>query len=203
MLWQQKEQKTDNALPQLVLTGKRITICPPQPDHARLWIDVRRKNKEILKPLEPLWPKDCLEPGFYERRLKRQAREWNTDHAYPFLIFHKDTQKRANPLMGGININHVCRGAAQYASLGYWLDQDCQGQGYMSEAMQLILNFAFETLRLHRMNAAVLPDNQKSMALLERNGFQREGFAEKYIRINGHWRDHILFGLPYERWKDL
>ena len=201
MLWQHKIKQPYEPLPKIVLSGPRVYICPPQPEHCMQWINVRKRNQVHLASLEPAWPKDALNPSFFKKRLKRQIQQWKADDAYPFLILKNSDE--ADTLIGGVNINHVCRGAAQYASLGYWLDRDHQGQGLMSEAMKLILRFSFETLHLHRMNAAVLPDNTKSISLLERNGFKQEGFAEKYIRINGEWQDHILFGLPYERWKNM
>ena len=103
-------------------------------------------------------------------------------------------------MIGGMNVNNICRGAAQYATLGYWISEDHQGQGYMSEALRLTLQFCFERLKLHRVNAACLPNNARSENLLRRAGFKHEGFAEKYISINGAWRDHVLYGLNVENW---
>lgn len=197
MLWPQKHDKSD-AMPRVTLAGPSVTLTTPQLEHCKQWIEVRARNQTMLTPLEPVWPKNALTPDFYAKRLKRQAREWAQDSAYPFLIF----ENGSHDMIGGININHVCRGAAQYASLGYWLCQNYQRKGYMSEALQIICRFSFEKISLHRLNAAVLPDNQRSINLLIRNGFTEEGRAEKYIKIHGRWRDHILFGLPIEAWAD-
>lgn len=173
----------------------RVFLHPPKAENCEAWNKVRGQNRDFLMPLEPRWPADCLDRDFYARRLKYQIECWALDSAYPFLIFKKSDGQ----LIGGININNVSRGAAQYASLGYWLDQDHQGQGYMSEALKLTLGFCFNALKLHRINAAVLPTNNPSINLLIRNGFHKEGYAEKYIKINGQWQDHILFGLPIEK----
>lgn len=154
------------------------------------WVSVRRKNRDFLKPFEPSWPQGGIDEDYFHRRLSRLARERDLDHTYAFLIF---TCEEA--LIGGININNVSRGAAQFASLGYWLDEQSQGFGYMGEAGMAVLDYAFHALLLDRMNAATLPENEKSKALLKRWGFREEGFAKAYIQIDGIRRDHILFGM--------
>lgn len=181
-----------DAMPDIRLTGARIILRPPQRFDCAPWMAVRAQNRAMLEMFEPLWPDDALTPVFFERRLARQNRDWAQDRAYSFLINPADD---ARAIIGGININNVHRGAAQYASLGYWLGEDRQGQGLMGEALGIICRYAFEDLRLHRLNAATLPENIKSRRLLERAGFAEEGFAKSYIEINGAWRDHVLFGL--------
>ncbi len=169
---------------------------PPVLSDYRQWIAVRGANQAGLKPFEPSWPKDWADKAFFERRTQRQIQDWQTGRAYAFLILKPD-----QTLIGGVNINNVCRGAAQFASLGYWLDTAHQGQGYMHDALGLIAEFAFEDLGLHRLNASCIPRNTRSKNLLLRSGFQEEGFARKYLRINGVWEDHHLFGLPVETWR--
>lgn len=124
------------------------------------------------------------------RRAARLAREWEQDRTYAFLIFLKEGR-----LAGGLNINNVSRGAANYGALGYWLDESLQGNGYMTEAGFAVLEYAFSALQLSRMNAATLPHNHKSRAMLHRLGFVEEGFAKNYIQIDGRRQDHVLFGL--------
>ncbi len=110
---------------------------------------------------------------------------------FAFLI-----RRRADDaLLGGITIGDVQRSVAQSCSLGYWIGQDYTRQGYMSEALSLALRFAFGTLTLHRATAACLPNNGASQALLRKLGFQQEGYAREYLRIDGRWQDHVLFGL--------
>jgi ribosomal-protein-alanine N-acetyltransferase len=155
---------------------------------------VRAANREALQPFEPTWPENCLTRDFFQRRIQRQHRDWQHGCAYAFLIF----EKFGDTLIGGININNVARGAAQYATLGYWLAQDWRGHGYMKEAGHLICEFAFDDLELHRLNAACVPENAPSQHMLLKLGFQREGYAPKFLQIDGQWRDHILYGLPVE-----
>ncbi len=101
-----------------------------------------------------------------------------------------------------MNINNICRGSARHASLGYWIAQKYQSQGYMSEAMRLSIKFCFETLHLHRINASCLLHNERSKNLILRAGFAEEGMAKKYLKIDGKWQDHLLFGLTVEDWEE-
>jgi len=184
-------------MPALSLEGERLFLRPPAPEDWAQWAQVRGRNREFLKAYEPTWPEDCLSRGFFERRLQKQAQDWQQGAAHSFLIF----KKSGEDLIGGVNINNVCRGAAQYATLGYWLDEKEQGQGYMAEALRLVIAYGFTDLRLHRFNAGCLPDNERSVKLLKKIGFVEEGFAEKFVQINGQWQDHRLFGLPIENWE--
>ena len=187
MLWPRKPAP---AAPQALLTGLRIIMRPPEAKDAPDWLEVRTKNQDILRKYEPRWTDDALTQDYFRRRTELQHRNWHIDHAYAFLIFKID-----GALIGGMNINNVCRAAAQYASLGYWIDKDHEGQGYMSEAMALTIHYAFKNLKLHRINAACLPHNDRSKKILSRAGFTEEGFAKQYLQINGAWEDHILYGL--------
>lgn len=195
MIWAQKKQ--DEMAP-VFLEGPRVTMRPPRLSDASAWEAVRHKNRDYLQPFEPTWDESCLSPEYFARRLKRQHYEWQNGQAYSFLIFKKDGN-----LIGGMNINHVCRSAGQYASLGYWIDEAHQGQGYMAEALRLTLKYAFEELDLHRVHASCIVKNARSKNLLLKAGFKEEGFAEKYISIDGEWQDHYLFGITVESWTNL
>lgn len=189
MIWARRKsplQTVDDA----ILTAEDVFLRPAIPADCDEWISVRRKNQDHLKPFEPTWPSDALTPDFFYRRILRLSKDWQEDRTYGFLIFHQETMR----LIGGININNVTRGAAQYATLGYWIAKDFQGFGYMRQAGQAILNFCFENLHLQRVNAACVPHNQRSKNLLLRLGFSEEGYARRYLQINGDRADHILFG---------
>ena len=98
-------------------------------------------------------------------------------------------------LLGGLTLGLVRRGVAQACTLGYWMGERHAGKGHMTEAVRGALRFAFSDLALHRVEAACLPNNLASRRLLERVGFQREGEARAYLRINGVWADHFLYGV--------
>lgn len=171
------------------LQGQRISLKPPSIEDFDLWKEVREKNRFFLKPYEPEWSKDSLTQDFFLRRLDRQNTERKEGRGAYFLI-HRD-----HKIIGGINLNNIQMGAARHASLGYWLDQDYQGQGYMNEAAHVVIDYAFNVLKLKRLNAACLPDNERSINMLLKLGFEEEGYAKNYLQINGQWQDHRLFGL--------
>jgi len=198
VIWSLARQKsTATEMPLLRLESDRLILRPPQQGDWEDWAKVRAANRQYLEPWEPLWPPDCLSRDFYRRRLLRQTRDWRDGRCYGFLIFRPGT---ADELIGGVNINNITRGAAQFASLGYWLAEKYQGRGYMHEALSLVIDYGFDQLALHRFNASCLPENNRSIALLQRLGFSEEGFARKYINIAGAWHDHILFGLNRDEW---
>ena len=185
------------ALPDIRLKGTRIHMRPPRREDWHEWAMLRSRNAGFLKPWEPTWDEDSLTEEYYERRLRRQVREWKNDQTYPFLIINNEDDK----IIGAFNINNVARGAAQFASLGYWVDEKQQRYGYMFEAGRLLIDYAFTTLQLHRLQAGCLPENVRSRSLLTKLGFKEEGFAARYIQIDGLWRDHVLYGLPIEDWE--
>ncbi len=110
-----------------------------------------------------------------------------------YALFVYDAQSDA--LVGGLTLCNVRRGVTQSCTLGYWVGVKFAKQGYMTAAVRAIVPFVFDSLELHRLEAACLPTNTASMRLLERVGFKREGLARRYLRINGEWRDHVLYAL--------
>lgn len=175
----------------MVLKGKRVLLIPPRLEDYAQWKTVRAANREFLMPYEPRWAPDSLSKNFFLRRLKRQAEE--VAHSRGAFFYIHDEQ--SGHIIGGININDIRLGAQRCGTLGYWLGQDHQGQGYMREAARLLIDHAFNTLKLRRLHAACLIDNDRSVNLLISLGFEEEGYAKKYLQINGRWQDHRLFGL--------
>ena len=95
--------------------------------------------------------------------------------------------------VGGLTLANIRRGVAQAGAIGYWVGAPFARQGYMTAAMRALIPFCFGTLRLHRLEAACIPSNAASIALLEKTGFRREGYARSYLCINGIWQDHLLY----------
>ena len=180
------------ALP--AIEGAGVTLRQPQmSDHAE-WAALREKSRAFLEPWEPVWPADDLTRGAFRRRLKRYAEDQRSDQAYSFFIFRSADEV----LVGGITLSNVRRGVAQAGSIGYWMGQSYARQGLMSVALRALIVFSFSGLRLHRLEAACITTNVASIRLLEKSGFQREGYARQYLCINGIWQDHLL----YARLKD-
>jgi ribosomal-protein-alanine N-acetyltransferase len=172
----------------LIRTQNLNLRAPVASDYAA-WAVLRIESREFLTPWEPIWNEDDLTRASFRLRVKRAAREIASDEAYSLFIF----DNRTDTLLGGLTLGLVRRGVAQACTLGYWMGQRHSGQGHMTEAVRGALRFAFSDLALHRVEAACLPNNEPSRRLLERVGFQREGVARAYLRINGVWNDHLLY----------
>jgi ribosomal-protein-alanine N-acetyltransferase len=122
----------------------------------------------------------------------------NESDANECFVICRNSDER---IAGAINLSQIFRKAFQNAYLGYSLGAGDTGKGYMTEAVGLILKFAFRDLKLHRIEANVQPENLPSIAVLKRCGFTREGFSRKYLKIAGRWRDHERFAIIREDWK--
>ena len=133
------------SFPHSALITNRLVLRTPRLNDFKEWSALRGKNKDHLQPFEPAWGKTWDIQDVFQKRITHQKDEWIHDRSYCFLIFKRDEE---NKMIGGININNVIRGSAQFASLGYWIDKDYEGQGLMSEAMDSIIAFCFKGLLL-------------------------------------------------------
>jgi len=113
------------------------------------------------------------------------------DMGYALFIF----SAASGALVGGLTLCNVRRGVTQACTLGYWIGAPHAQKGYMTAAVRAVIPFVFDSLELHRLEAACLPTNTASIKLLEKTGFKREGLARRYLRINGVWQDHLLYAL--------
>ena len=177
--------------PEPKLRGNGLYLRPAIGADYFAWSRLREQSRAFLTPWEPTWPEDDLTRAAFRRRLRRQAEEMARDESFAFLIFDSTSDE----LLGGLTLGGIRRGVAQAATLGYWMGAPHAGKGHMTRAVAAVTRFGFSTLRLHRIEAACIPDNAPSMALLLRNGFRREGLARAYLKINDAWRDHALFAL--------
>lgn len=176
------------------ISGAGVTLRPPHSGDFAEWAALREASRAFLTPWEPTWPPDDLTRSAFRRRLKRYAEDQRGDLAYAFLIFRSDD----NAMVGGLTLANIRRGVAQAGSIGYWIGAPFVRKGYMTAAVRALIPYSFATLRLHRLEAACIPDNTASIRLLERTAFKREGYARGYLCINGIWQDHLL----YARLKD-
>ena len=177
--------------PEPLLRGDGLYLRPAASSDYSSWSRLRAASRAFLEPWEPTWPEDDLTHAAFRRRLRRQEEDIARDEAYAFLIFDQTSDQ----MLGGVTLGGMRRGVAQAGTLGYWMGALHAGKGRMTRAVAAVGDFAFSKLRLHRVEAACLPENAPSIALLERNGFKREGYARGYLKIDGAWRDHLLFAL--------
>jgi ribosomal-protein-alanine N-acetyltransferase len=173
------------------LKGDRVTLRLPQASDYREWAALRAASRAFLEPWEPRWASDELERAAWRQRLSRYMEDHAGGMALPFFIF----ESASGALIGGITLGNIRYGVAQTGQIGYWIGERYAGKGLMLEAVNLLVHHAFAELRLHRIEAACIPDNLRSLRLLEKAGFQREGLLRSYLRINGMWQDHYLYAL--------
>jgi [ribosomal protein S5]-alanine N-acetyltransferase len=177
--------------PQLRIDGEGLFLRPAKLSDFEAWRRLRAASRGFLSPWEPVWPHDDLTKSAFHRRVLRQDRERLEDQAYGFLIFRAGDHE----LLGGITLGNVRRGVAQCGTIGYWMGETHAGNGHMTRAVRALLRHAFHDMRLHRVEAACAPHNDRSRRLLERLGFEREGYARSYLLIDNVWQDHLLFAI--------
>ena len=175
----------------LRLERNRVYLRFPVQRDWRNWAALRAESRDFLAPWEPTWAYDALTRGAFRRRLKMYKTEMRQGATYSFLIFRRID----DVLLGGITLSNLRRGVAQSATLGYWIGVPHCNQGYMTDSLAAILEFAFSRIGLHRIEAACLPANEASRRLLLRSGFREEGYAREYLRISGRWQDHQLYAI--------
>ncbi|HEY5072707.1 MAG TPA: GNAT family protein [Caulobacteraceae bacterium] len=176
---------------ELRLEGDGVHLRPHRGSDFAEWQRLRSGSREFLKPWEPIWPIDDLTKAAWRRRLTAYAQDMERGAAYPFLVFRRPDFA----MVGGVTISNVRRGVAQMAQIGYWIGEPFARRGHTLAAVKAVTSFCFERLCLHRVEAACIPTNEASRGVLAKAGFRREGLARAYLRINGIWRDHLLFGL--------
>lgn len=184
-------------MPTVRIDGRTVYVRPPKKRDRAEWVHLRQLSREFLVPWEPAWPTDAATPAAFNRRYRRFCLDWQGRSGFAFFIF----EQSSDALTGGITLSNVRRGVAQCGSIGYWMGEPFAGQGFMSEAVPLVLSFSFDTLGLHRVEAACLPHNDASRHLLLKTGFHEEGIARRYLRINGRWQDHVTHAILRDDFK--
>lgn len=174
-----------------VLQGQGLLLRPPRPADYAQWAELRELSRDYLQPWEPAWAEDDLTRSAYRRRLAIYSREMELGTAFPLFVFQLESER----LMGAITLSNIRRGVSETATMGYWIGQPFAGQGVASRGVCQVLEFAFNGLQLHRVEAACVPNNNASRRVLEKSGFREEGLAKAYLKINGQWADHNLFGI--------
>ncbi len=171
------------------LEGDKVRLRVPLPGDYREWAQLRGESRAFLERWEPRWMPDELERGAWRLRLARYREDYAQGTALAFFIFEREGGR----LAGGITLGNIRHGVSQSGHIGYWIGERYAGRGLMTDAVRVLARFSFETLRLHRIEAACIPDNARSIRVLEKAGFQREGLLRSYLRINGLWQDHYLY----------
>ena len=175
------------------LRGERVLVRPLVDEDAALALAYLEENRAFLEHWEPHRDDSWFTVEAQRREIAAAVEDRAADRAYAFGVF------AGGELVGRIALSQVFRGSFQNAYLGYSVAERWNGHGFATEAVGLALRFAFEKAALHRVQAAVMPRNAGSIRVLEKNGFREEGYAVRYLCINGAWEDHRIFARTRDR----
>jgi ribosomal-protein-alanine N-acetyltransferase len=193
-----REQAEAGCVPRL-LTARLILTVPDEADAEALQAYAQR-NEAAHRDWSPPSAPDALTLASAVRRIRDARRQFEAGSHMRFWLRWRHDPKGL--FVGAITLSAIELGAFRCARVGYSLDHACQGQGLMTEALRAVVRHAFESLRLHRLEASVIPTNERSVRVLERMGFVVEGYARKYLFINGQLRDHLLTSLSNPELED-
>jgi ribosomal-protein-alanine N-acetyltransferase len=183
------------------LGSPRVDLRPLTSADFEQWRAVRERSREWLEPWEPLpdptSPDPATDPEAFKARCGAWERQRHFDTAYGYGMFVHD-----GPFIGEVSLGSVQRGPFQSAFVGYWVDAEHAGQGYVPEGVAVILRSGFEELGLHRVEAAIVPRNTASRRVMDKLGLREEGLAERFLQIRGVWEDHVRYAITIEEWDE-
>jgi len=184
----------------LELTGRRVMLRPLVTGDFDEWRDVRRRCRDWLEKWEPKplpgHPDITEDRRAFAASCGARDRERQLGSGYGFGIFVD------GHFAGAINLSSIQRGPFQNSYIGYWIDEARAGQGFVPEAVVVVLRFAFEELSLHRVQISIIPRNSPSRRVVDKLNLRDEGVARRYLEINGVWEDHIRYAMTAEEWTD-
>lgn len=173
------------------LLGRHIYLRYLKDSDAGPLAEMHRRNREFWQAYTPKRPEAYYTEAYQLKRIRTAAAKRERDEQYTFGIFLAGHDE----LIGIIELTEVARGPYQSCWLGYYVDRAHNGRGYTTEAVRLIVDFAFRILKIHSIEAGVMPHNIGSIRVLEKGGFLKEGLSRKSVKINGKWEDHWHFAL--------
>jgi ribosomal-protein-alanine N-acetyltransferase len=179
------------------LNTSRLTIRLAHAEDIPAILAYYERNREHLTPWWPQWAPDFFTHDYWQRQIERDTEGFQNDTSVRQFLFLTDQPDR---VVGIGNANNILRGPAQNCSLGYALDHQEEGKGLMTEALEAVITYLFEKKNLHRVQAAYVPHNRRSGAVLRRLGFVVDGYARDYVFINGRWEDHVLTSRINPNW---
>lgn len=174
-------------------TDPEVTLRPVAVSDAAAWRSARQRNAAWLVRWDATVPPgaDPRSSTFRAlvRRLRRAARDGTT---YPFAV------EVNGAFAGQLTVNNIVRGSAQFASVGYWLDQEYAGRGVMPRAVAMAIDHCFTTAGLHRIEICIRPENTNSLRVVEKLDIREIGYAPLFLHIDGDWRDHRIYAITKE-----
>lgn len=172
-----------------VRAGKRVFIREPRGADMELFLHAVKKSRKLHRP----WVAPPDRPAKFHKYLARAKK----GQSRPYLV----CRRTDGALAGVVNLNEIVMGSLRSAYLGYYVFAGFDRKGLLREGMELVLGRAFGNLKLHRLEANIQPGNKRSIGLVKRIGFRKEGFSPRYLKVLGRWRDHERWAITVEDWK--
>lgn len=174
-----------------------MTLRPLRYRDARAWVEVRQRNYEWLRPWEPTAPVPGARPATsFRQMVRRYNAQARAGEALPWAVTYDGR------LAGQMTISSIIWGSARMGSAGYWVDRDVAGRGVTPTALALAVDHCFFTVGLHRIEVNIRPENRASLRVVHKLGFREEGIRQRFLHIDGGWRDHVSFALTAEEVPD-
>jgi len=177
------------------IAGANVYLRPPRLSDGSAFLRGVRASAKLHRN----WVKVPDSPKHYAAYVHRYTERAKAARHAGFLVLRRGD----NALVGAYNFSEIVRGAFESAYLGYYAFAPLAAQGYMTEGLRLALDIAYRTLQLHRIEVNIQPINLRSVALVERVGFNCEGYSRRYVKIAGRWRDHVRYAMLAEDWRAL
>lgn len=184
--------KKENLLRKVTLSGKNVQLKILTPENSQEILNYYLKNKDHLSPYEPTREDEFYTLKFQRDILIESYKQYLNGEAVNFGIYKNDS------LIGKVQLSNIVLGIFRSCFVGYSMDEDEQGKGYMKEALRLVTEYGFDEFNLHRIEASALVDNKKSQSVLKACNFKELGINKNYLFINGKWRDHITYYILRE-----
>ncbi len=173
-----------------------VLLRPWRLQDRRAWNEIRQRNASWTRPWDSTRPPESIEPpltfGGMVRQFNQRAKQGTM---LPFAVDYQPAPGQRPVLAGQLTISGITHGSAGWAQAGYWVDQRWAGRGIIPTALALAADHCFFTLRLHRLEVAIRPENVRSLRVVEKLGFRHEGFRANYMHVDGAWRDHEMYAL--------
>lgn len=179
------------------LYSERTFLKIPSVERASAVVDFYQRNRDHFHPTNPPLPSNFYTKEFWEKRLEGALEEFRAHQSARFFVSPIDDESK---IIGSVNFTQIFRGPFQACYLGYSIDKNFEGKGYMYEALKLGIEYIFNEQHLHRVMANYLPSNERSGNVLKRLGFKIDGRSEDYLYIHGAWREHVLTSLTNSNW---
>lgn len=159
-------------------------------------VTLYKQNQTFLRPYEPVRPEGYLTAEGQAALLAHAEQAWHADTGYAFAVCIAEQ----GAMIGRISLSNIVRGGWQNATIGYFISKSYGGRGLATQAVRLAVDYAFGPAQLHRVQAAIMPTNERSLRVIEKSGFAYEGLARNYLQIDGVWADHRIYSMTIERW---